>query len=163
MDFTTILGLIPTIIRVADFMKRALTQGLSINTLSTIFQNEDVKAIFKAIGEQIFPKVKPEFQAAAAAAASYAPDYVMKVQNSANVLLKLDPPLDVDGHYGPKTRAAVEQLQKKLGVEVVDGFAGDKTLAAIQVALLKQSDASKVAIPAPEIPKPQTAAATAKQ
>jgi len=158
MNLTLVLGLIPTVLRVADFMKRAFTQGLSINTLDSLFENKDVKALFAAVGEYLFPKVKPEFQAAAAAAASYAPDYVMKVQNAANVLLKLVPPLEVDGHYGPLTQAAVEKLQKKLGLEVVDGWVGDKSMAAIQAALLKQTDEAKANIPIPEIPKPQPVA-----
>jgi peptidoglycan hydrolase-like protein with peptidoglycan-binding domain len=161
MNFTTLLGLIPTIIRIVDFMKRVFTQGLSINSLGTIFQNEDVKTVFTMLGELLFPKVRPELQAAAAAAALYAPDYVMKVQNAANVLLSLNPPLDVDGHYGPKTKAAVEALQKKLGLEQVDGWVGDKSMAAIQAALLKKTDQAKANIPAPAIAQPQaTEAAT---
>jgi peptidoglycan hydrolase-like protein with peptidoglycan-binding domain len=138
-------------------MKRVLSQGLSFNSIVDAFQNEDVKALFAAIGAQLFPKVRPELQAAAAASASYAPDYVMRVQNAANLLLGIKPPLDVDGHYGPLTRDAVEKLQKKLGLEAVDGWVGDKSMSAIQAALLKQSDEAKASIPAPEIPKPQPA------
>lgn len=154
MNYLALLGLVPQLLRVADFMKRAFSQGVSLNSIGTLFQNEDVKAVFEAIGKQLFPNVRPELQGAAGAVASYAPDYVMKVQNAANILLKLQPPLAVDGHYGPMTRSAVEQLQKKLGLETVDGWVGDKSMAAIQAALLKQTDEAKTNIAPPEIPKP---------
>jgi peptidoglycan hydrolase-like protein with peptidoglycan-binding domain len=158
MDPMTIIGLIPTALRIADFMKRALSQGVSINAIGTVFQNEDIKKLFAMVGAYLFPKVRPELQPAAGAAVSYAPDYVMKVQNAANILLRLQPPLDVDGHYGPLTRDAVEKLQKKLGLEAVDGWVGDKSMAAIQAALLKQTDEAKTNIPTPGIPKPLPAA-----
>ena len=42
--------------------------------------------------------------------------------------------LAVDGHYGPKTRAAVEAFQTKKGLKVT-GFASDLENAAIMAAL----------------------------
>ncbi len=70
MNFTTLLGLIPTIIRIVDFMKRAFTQGVSINSVGTVFENEDVKSVFSILGGLLFPKVRPELQAAAAISVS---------------------------------------------------------------------------------------------
>ena len=64
------------------------------------------------------------------------PDYTKWLQNSLNALVSPSPALAVDGHYGPKTRAATEALQTQLGLKV-DGWAGDVTSAAIQLALSK--------------------------
>lgn len=149
MDFMGLVGLLPTILRLVDFAKKAFQGGNSINAVWTIIQNalqnEDVRTLFNFLfakkGAEDFPKVRPELQPAAAVVATYLPEYVMKVQNAVNILL--DMKLDVDGHYGPLTKAAVEKLQKKLGLAEVDGWVGDKTMAAIQVALLKHSDEEK--------------------
>jgi len=57
------------------------------------------------------------------------------IQNSLNVVLDLSPPLVVDGNYGANTRAAVREFQSAHGL-AVDGQAGDRTLAALDAALL---------------------------
>lgn len=151
MNPLSIIGLIPTILRLVDLVKGGISTGLSFKTLTGLIGNSEVLDIFKTLGGVLFPAVKPEFQAAAAVAATYSPDYVKKVQNAANHLLTPSPNLDVDGHYGALTRAAVEKLQKQLGLEVTDGWAGDKTLAAIQVALAKLEEPPPP--PVVEVPK----------
>jgi peptidoglycan hydrolase-like protein with peptidoglycan-binding domain len=42
----------------------------------------------------------------------------------------------VDGEYGPQTQAAVKQFQETHGL-VADGWAGDATHVALQLALSK--------------------------
>jgi peptidoglycan hydrolase-like protein with peptidoglycan-binding domain len=44
--------------------------------------------------------------------------------------------LDVDGKYGPATRAAVEEFQRLHGLRV-DGWAGVNTNEALRAQLLK--------------------------
>jgi putative chitinase len=68
--------------------------------------------------------------------AAFDPNTTKWLQGALNTLLALNPPLAVDGQYGPKTKAAVEQMQAKLGL-VVDGLAGKLTQAAIDAALAK--------------------------
>ncbi len=154
MNPLQIIALIPTILRIVDFAKRILTQGLSINSLSQVLQNDDVKSVFTQLGGLLFPKVKDEFKAVAGAVAAYSPDYVMKVQNAMNTFLVPTPALAVDGHYGKLTREAVEAFQKQEKLEVVDGWAGDKTLARIQELSVKHA-AAAAATPAPTMAVPQ--------
>lgn len=150
MNYLSLLSLIPTIMRLVDLVRGGVSQGLSFKTLTDLIGNSEVVDIFKTIGETVFPLVKPEYQAAAALAAVYSPDYVKKVQNGMNQLLKPVPPLDVDGHYGPMTQAAVKKWQEAHGLEVKDGWAGDKTMAAMQVEIAKLKE---VPPPVVEIPK----------
>ena len=42
---------------------------------------------------------------------------------------------DIDGIYGPQTKAAVERFQKDFGGIVVDGLAGDETDKALRLAV----------------------------
>lgn len=90
----------------------------------------------QSIGSQLFPKVAPQIQVAAAAMAAFDPNIVKWVQGACNTILGTT--LAVDGHYGDRTKAAVEQLQAKLGLKV-DGFAGQITQLAISLAMSKLS------------------------
>ncbi len=107
-------------------------------------QNEDVKAVFTTLGGILFPNAKPEVQGSAAAVVVSSPEYVKRFQNAANLLLDPSPNLDVDGHFGAASKAACEKLQTMLKVETVDGFPGDKTMAAAFDALLKHDAAAKL-------------------
>lgn len=91
--------------------------------------------ILETVGEMLFPKAAPALRVAAGAMAAFDPDVTKWLQGSLNVLVEPSPNLAVDGRYGPKTRAAVEQLQTKLGLRV-DGWAGSLTQAAIASALV---------------------------
>lgn len=62
---------------------------------------------------------------------------VRDMQEGLNKVLALDPPLKVDGDYGPKTQAAVIKFQKSTGTLKVDGDYGPKTHAALTAALAK--------------------------
>jgi peptidoglycan hydrolase-like protein with peptidoglycan-binding domain len=48
------------------------------------------------------------------------------------------PPLATDGHFGPKTHAAVEAFQKRHGL-AVDGKVGVATTTALDAELAKRS------------------------
>lgn len=90
--------------------------------------------ILETVGEALFPKAAPALRIAAGAMAAFDPDVTKWLQGSLNSLLDPSPNLVVDGLYGPKTRAAVEQLQAKYGLRI-DGWAGSLTQAAIASAL----------------------------
>jgi putative chitinase len=87
-----------------------------------------------SIGAALFPKVTPEVQVVAAASATFDPNVTKWLQVALNKLITPSPKLVVDGVYGPNTREAVEAVQKKLGI-TVDGWAGEITQGAIQMAL----------------------------
>ena len=90
--------------------------------------------LLETIGGTLFPQAAPALRVAAGAMAAFDPDVTKWLQGSLNSLLDPSPNLVVDGLYGPKTRAAVEQLQAKYGLRI-DGWAGSLTQAAIASAL----------------------------
>ena len=94
-------------------------------------------SVLANVGAQFFPKAAPALQVAAAAMASFDTNVTKWVQGALNVYLVPSPNLVVDGVYGPKTKAAVELLQAKLGL-TVDGWAGQVTQAAIAQLLVKK-------------------------
>jgi len=123
------VGLAPTVKSILD----AATGNESI-----VAKIKDISAplagILETVGETLFPKAAPALRIAAGAMAAFDPDVTKWLQGSLNSLLDPSPNLIVDGLYGPKTRAAVEQLQTKFGLRV-DGWAGSLTQAAIASAL----------------------------
>jgi murein L,D-transpeptidase YcbB/YkuD len=64
------------------------------------------------------------------------PVRVKCLQTALNVL-GANPPLDIDGEYGPMTKDAVLEFQKTHDL-VADGWAGDATHDALQLALSKK-------------------------
>lgn len=90
------------------------------------------------LGAEIFPKATPQLQLIGGLVASFSTSTVKFIQGGLNTLLgsALNPPLVVDGKYGPKTIAAVEQLQTKYGIKV-DGIAGQVTQGLIQALVNK--------------------------
>lgn len=83
------------------------------------------------IATQFFPDTAAAVQKVAGSVLTLNTQFVRYAQQACNVVLKLDPPLEVDGMYGPKTRAAVKQLQTQLGL-MADGIFGKVTEAAVQ-------------------------------
>lgn len=137
-----IMGLLPMV-------QRFISRGLSINAIRQDLEelnNSHLIDWLKDVGVNFFPSVREDLQVAAGAA-TVAPDYVMKVQKllNENQFMKPSPNLDIDGRYGPKTRAAVKQYQQVKGL-TVDEFAGDATMAA----LIADVAARTAVIPVPE-------------
>jgi murein L,D-transpeptidase YcbB/YkuD len=135
MDPLTMLTLISTAVQVASNVKGLLDQG-GLTQQSLQAAVPQIIPQLADIGAALFPKVAPELQIVAAASASFDPNVTKWLQSSLNKLLAPSPNLAVDGVYGPKTREAVEAVQKKLGI-TADGWAGEITQAAIQTALSK--------------------------
>jgi hypothetical protein len=93
-------------------------------------------SILEGIGATLFPKAAPEIHIAGAVIAAFDPNFTKWLQGSLNSYLSLNPPLVVDGVYGAKTTAAVEQFQTKVGIKT-DGLAGQVTEAALKALLTK--------------------------
>jgi hypothetical protein len=83
--------------------------------------------------------IDDRFAPAAAASTMFDPIRAKWLQTALNIL-GANPPLDVDGEYGPTTKDAVLAFQKTHEL-VADGWAGDLTPAALQLALSKQPTA----------------------
>ncbi len=92
-----------------------------------------VAPVLEQLGAALFPKAAPEIHIAAGALAAFDKNVVIWIQNGCNTILGTH--LQADGIYGEKTKAAVEQLQTKLGLKLIDGFAGRVTQAALDAAL----------------------------
>jgi len=136
------IALIPLIVQSIGTIKAIIdvasdNEGIVTNIRQSV---PGLASLLENVGGTLFPKVKAQLRIAAGAMAAFDPNITKWVQGSLNALLADETgyvPLVVDGLYGPKTRAAVEQLQAKLGL-TVDGWAGNLTQTAIGAALSKQ-------------------------
>jgi murein L,D-transpeptidase YcbB/YkuD len=87
----------------------------------------------KLLRERLCPQV-PEDKVGDALASSLDVNGTKWVQAALNIIDGAK--LDVDGKYGPATRAAVEKFQRSHGL-TVDGWAGANTNDALRAELLK--------------------------
>lgn len=106
-----------------------------------VVQKSPVVGTLADIGSQLFPNLNPTLHAAAAALVVAHPNNTAWAQTSLNLLastgyFSLVKPLVVDGIWGPKTMAAVEAVQAKLGLPV-NGFIADAEYTAISSLLAK--------------------------
>lgn len=133
---TTILSLF----RVAPKIKEYVDLGISV---IDELQKDEPKMIpvLEEIGVKLFPDLadtvhKTANAVAAAADVLYAPSGTKWLQTSLN---KLGAKLDVDGDYGPLTKAAVKAFQTvhQPASGTIDGWAGPKTNAVIRAELAK--------------------------
>src|SRR5262245_38120663 len=86
----------------------------------------------KLLREKLFPAVAPD-KVGDARASSLDANGTKWVQVALNMINGAK--LDVDGKYGPATRAAVEKFQRLHGL-TVDGWAGVNTNDALRAELL---------------------------
>jgi hypothetical protein len=132
-----LIQLLPIIFRAinaAPQIQQAIRTGTP--TVQAVEENaRDLLPLLRQIGQQMFPGIDDKLAPAAAASTMFDPMRVKWVQTALNVL-GTNPPLDVDGEYGPKTKDAVLQFQTAHGL-VVDGWAGDVTHTELQLALAK--------------------------
>jgi murein L,D-transpeptidase YcbB/YkuD len=135
---TLLIQLLPIIFRainVAPQVQEAIRIGTPI--VKAVEENAgDLLPLLKEIGKQKFPGIDEKFAPAAAASTMFDPIRIKWLQTALNAL-GASPPLDVDGEYGPMTKDAVLQFQKAHEL-VADGWAGDATHAALQLALAKR-------------------------
>jgi hypothetical protein len=138
MEMELLIKLLPIIFRainVAPQIQQAIRIGTP--TVKAVEENAgELLPLFAAIGKSMFPGIDDKFAPAAAATTMFDPIRLKWLQTALNAL-GANPPLDVDGEYGPMTKDAVLQFQKTHDL-VSDGWAGDLTHAALQLALSKK-------------------------
>ena len=136
MDY---LAILQAAVQYGPMIKSIIDEASSNDTIVTKIKalSAPFASVLANVGAQFFPKAAPALQVAAAAMASFDTNVTKWVQGALNVYLSPSPNLVVDGVYGPKTKAAVELLQAKLGL-TVDGWAGQVTQAAIAQLLVKK-------------------------
>ncbi len=142
MELELIIKLLPIIFRainVAPQIQQAIRIGTPIVKAVEENAGNDLLPLLGQIGKQMFPDIDDRLAPAAAASTMFDPIRVKWLQTALN-LLGANPPLDVDGEYGPMTKDAVLQFQKTHEL-VADGWAGDLTHAALQLALSKKPTA----------------------
>jgi len=93
-------------------------------------------------GAKQFPDAEPAIRIAGGAIAAYDPNVTRWLQGACNTIAAAQPPVEVDGIYGPKTTEGVKALQAKLGL-AVDGLAGRATQAAVDAWFAKQTAPTK--------------------
>ncbi len=141
MDWLSLLPAVLQLIEQIPAIKAAFdtTPTNSMAAIGNVIANTGTAPLLEQIGRQLFPKLAPTIQAAAAALTMAHPSATAYLQASLNILgstgfIALAAPLATDGVYGAKTTAAVAALETKLGLPV-DGFAGDAVNAAIAAAI----------------------------
>lgn len=113
-------------------IKAILDEASSNDDITTKIKklSPTLASLLEQAGAAFFPAAAPAIHIVAGAIAAFDPDVTKWLQGALNKMLTPSPNLTVDGRYGPRTRAAVEQLQTKLGLKI-DGVAGTITQAAI--------------------------------
>lgn len=82
----------------------------------------------------ILPQGNPVASSVVGAVIAYDHDTVKWLQGSLNNILKLNPPLQVDGIMGPKTRAAIMKAEDHFGLPS-NGALGRGLILAVEAAV----------------------------
>ena len=100
-------------INVAPQIRQAIQSGTP--TVKAVEENAgNLLPLLGQIGKQMFPDIDDRLAPAAAATTMFDPVRVKWLQTALN-LLGANPVLDVDGEYGPNTKAAVQQFSQGAG------------------------------------------------
>jgi peptidoglycan hydrolase-like protein with peptidoglycan-binding domain len=145
-----LIGILPSLLQYAPQVIAVFEGSASANSVAqtaAVVNKLPIADILTKIGAAQFPKLAPELQAVAAALVHSHTNGTAYAQDALNIIastgyIKLAAPLKVDGYWGPRTFAAVEVLQTKLGLPAT-GFLGDAEYSVIGALL-----ARGVAIPA---------------
>lgn len=137
MNFAMILQFLPYVMQLVQLVPQIQkaynsSTGNTLQSIQNVLTGTQLVQTLEGVGAQLFPKLAPEFHAAAAALVIAHPDATSWLQAALNAIDNAG--LVVDGQYGPKTRAAVETFQAKEGLHVT-GVAADAENYAIEAAL----------------------------
>ena len=131
MDFATIAGLImqyaPTVLRVINM---SMTNEDIVDGLKK--EAGPIVKFLEEVGSKMFPSAAETLHVVGGAILAFDANTTKWLQGALNNIDNAG--LEVDGLYGPKTKAAIEAFQTKHGL-VVDGLAGNITRAAINAIL----------------------------
>jgi peptidoglycan hydrolase-like protein with peptidoglycan-binding domain len=138
-----LISLIPALVQLIPTITSLWTRssGNGLTKIAAVVQQTPIAKTLADIGAAMFPTLSPELHAAAAALVHAHPDNTAYVQDTLNFIqstgyIHFGDPLDVDGSWGPKTKAAVMALQAKLGVPAT-GFFVDAEYSALSVLVSK--------------------------
>jgi peptidoglycan hydrolase-like protein with peptidoglycan-binding domain len=127
--------LLPIVSQVAQLWKTSAGFG----AIAKVILTSPAAADLAAVGAAMFPAADKAIQAVLAAIHLGVPDATKWVQGGLNAaqnlgFIKFGPGLVVDGHFGPKTFAAVVVLQAKLKLPAT-GAVADAEYAALNLLL----------------------------
>lgn len=122
------LALFPLIMKAVNLAQSINSSRQSGDSVIKIIQSQgaDVLDIVTQVGAQLFPNL-PAAEQAQAGVVRFDPTLTTRIQTRLN---ELGAKLDVDGHYGNLTKAAVKDFQSKNGLSA-DGWAGPLTQAKL--------------------------------
>lgn len=134
MDIATIFSLIMRGVGLVQTVMGDRKAASGLDVFATIKKDApEAIDILTQLGQHLFPNLNSSQQPQAAATAVDTAT-VAKIQAALNARLPTGTPvLDVDGAYGPKTRAAVLAFQQANGL-TADEWAGPLTQQALGVA-----------------------------
>lgn len=148
MNLFNFLPLLMRILQILPQIQDAMKSGTSIFVLLQKFA-PDLISILTGIGGQLFPELPAPSQTQIGGL-MMDPVKVRGIQGQINKLGLVNPPLETDGLYGAKTKAAVMAFQTAHNVVPADGWAGDQTTAALALEVAKLTPPP--AAPAPTAP-----------
>ncbi len=132
------VSLLPTIISAVSAIQEIIKIAQSNEDIVVKVRQEvpKIAAVLEEYGTVFFPTVAPELRIAAAAMTAFSESATKGIQASLNAFLKPSPNLKVDGFYGQKTMAAVRVFQTQMGLKP-DGWFGKLSEKALSAALAK--------------------------
>ena len=133
-----ILTIVQEVVAFAPAVKAIIDEAESNDSLLQKIESlsPTLGSIISSLGAELFPQASATLQKVGGVIAAFDPNTTKWLQASLNSVLSLNPPLAVDGQYGPLTKAAVQQFQTTYKL-TVDGIAGTITQAALNAVLSK--------------------------
>jgi peptidoglycan hydrolase-like protein with peptidoglycan-binding domain len=128
-----LLPLLFKIVQLAPQVRGAIAAGTT--ALNAVNQAApDLIPLLEQVGKTLFPDLSAANAQSAAGNMIFQYELIGSIQQDLNKL-GATPPLDVDGEYGPLTKAAVTKFQSEHPPLEVDGWAGPETMKAIAAAI----------------------------
>jgi peptidoglycan hydrolase-like protein with peptidoglycan-binding domain len=130
-------ALLPLLFKIVQFtpqIRAAIAAGTTVLTAVNQAAPELIP-LLEEVGKTSFPNLSGADAQLAGGNMIFQYESTKSTQQDLNKL-GTAPPLDVDGEYGPLTKAAVTEFQRAHPPLEVDGWAGPETMKAIRAALV---------------------------